>query len=410
MSFLFTGKVPASKSLLNRALILKSFCEQINIIGSSHCDDVLLTQKALKDFLENKKQFYCGSAGTLFRFLSLRVSRKPGVYYLKADKQLLDRPAKELIRLLSQLSCQAYLDDQGLHINSKGWKLMGDGIHISAKQSSQFISAFLLSAWNLNFPCYLSLGENIFSKSYLKMTMDLCLQMGMQLNYKDQSPYEIFIPKNQKITKNFINIESDASSAFTLAALAAVNGSIKITDFPISSKQGDIIFVKYLKDIGVDIFMDIDSQVLSVKESVIFKTPFSGHPINLKNNLGFDLSLKSTPDLFPVLASLACLLTAESIFLDTSHIAYKESNRLVEIKNLLNLLGREVQIQNNSFLIKSWNKNTASPALNKEIFFDTKEDHRLVMAAYTLMAAGFKIKCSNTACLSKSFPELNVNF
>lgn len=416
MKFSFVGEVPSSKSLLNRALILKSFDNNLLINGFSNCDDVLLMRKALKGFSEGETEFFCGSAGTVLRFLALRVSKKPGKYYLKADTQLLKRPHSELIKLLSQLSCQAFFDEKGLQLTSLGWNLMGDSISISAKQSSQFISAFLLSAWNLNFPCYISLGDNLFSESYLQMTIKLCQGQGMNIQYNKQKPYEIYIPKNQSLNLTPIIAEPDMSSIFVLAAIASVVGSIQVTDFPINSIQGDVFFINYLKEIGANIEiknLDTSTSILRVKESSVFKTNFSGHVFGKQDKKGFHASLKNTPDLFPALAALACLLTGESVFKDTSHIAYKESNRLVEMKKLLNLLGRETELKENSFIVKAWTYAGASPAWKKRVSFDTKDDHRLVMAAYVLKSAGFNIKCSNEDAVSKSFPEflsLTKNF
>lgn len=408
MKFSFVGEIPSSKSLLNRALILQSFDKHLLINGFSSCDDVLLMKKALQDFSQGVTEFDCGCAGTVLRFLALRVSKKPGTYYLKANPQLLKRPHNELIKLLSQLSCQAVFDKKGLKITSSGWNLMGDGLPISAKQSSQFVSAFLLSAWNLDAPCCISLEDNLFSESYLQMTIHLCQEQGMNITYNKKKPYEIYIPKNQKLNAKPITTEPDMSSAFALAAIASVAGYMQVTRFPIESLQGDFFFINFLKEIGVNIDIktsDTGASILWVKESSVFNTNFSGHLFTKQPAKGFSVSLKSTPDLFPVLAALSCLLTGESVFQDTSHIAYKESNRLVEIKKLLNALGRETELKENAFIVKAWTYTGASPVLEKPITFDTKEDHRLVMAAYVLKAAGFNIKCSNEAAVSKSFPE-----
>lgn len=409
MSFSFEGSLPSSKSLLNRALILQSFNPEIVIESFSQCDDVVLMQKALKDFSEGLSQFDCGSAGTVLRFLALRVSRKPGTYYLRAKGQLLKRPQTELIKTLSQLSCQAIFDKKGLHIVSSGWAALGDGFHISAQKSSQFASAFLLSAWNLNFSCCVSLGDDLFSESYLKMTIALCRAQGMDIDYTQKSPYEIYVTKNQNLKPSKIIVEPDMTSASAIAAIAAVGGVIKLRGFPVKSIQGDVAFLNILQELGAEVeFSNLNSKmgVLSVRESSIFKTSFSGHfPDSQKVIKGFNLCLKNTPDLFPVLAALAGLLSAESIFYNISHIAYKESNRLLEMKQLLNLLGREVVLEKNTFTIKALMHKHPSDALSQEIYFDTKEDHRLVMAAYVLKASGFKIKCSSEACVSKSFPE-----
>ncbi len=55
------------------------------------------------------------------------------------------------------------------------------------------------------------------------------------------------VPKGQKLSAESIAIESDMSSAFALAAMAAVSGRATFADFPLSSLQPDALFVSILK-------------------------------------------------------------------------------------------------------------------------------------------------------------------
>ena len=80
MSFYFLGQGPLSKSLLNRALIVKSWFPEFNIEGSSDCDDIKIMESAIHS-LDSKKEFDCGLSGTAFRFLVLRLSRKKGNFF-----------------------------------------------------------------------------------------------------------------------------------------------------------------------------------------------------------------------------------------------------------------------------------------------------------------------------------------
>ena len=106
LEFNFVGKVSASKSIFNRLLIIKSFYQDFEILGDSKADDVNLMLKAVAQIKEgDNKIFECGHAGTVLRFLALRLSRKEGEFTLKGSKRLFSRPQKELLKILNQLGC-----------------------------------------------------------------------------------------------------------------------------------------------------------------------------------------------------------------------------------------------------------------------------------------------------------------
>src|SRR6185437_12816288 len=86
--------------------------------------------------------------------------------------------------------------------------------------------------------------------------------------------------------------EPDLSSAFAVAAIAAVGGRAEIQDFPKRSLQPDSIFVKVLSDMGAK--LRHESGTLIVEKSKLMR--------------GIDVDLTNCPDLFPVLAVL-CALT-----------------------------------------------------------------------------------------------------
>ena len=119
--FSFIGRIPPSKSLFNRALIVQSFYPDFKIIGESHADDVTLMQTGLKSLAKNEL-VDCGEAGTVLRFLSLRAARQEGVHVLTGSDRLFSRPQDELLKILRQLGCQAEFRGSKLHIESWGWR------------------------------------------------------------------------------------------------------------------------------------------------------------------------------------------------------------------------------------------------------------------------------------------------
>src|ERR1700722_19543828 len=97
MSFL--GPIPASKSLLNRALIIRDYFPSLRLRGDSDCEDVRHMRTALQA-LAVGQPIDCGDGGTVLRFLALRASRLPGEHRLTGSPRLFSRPQEELARIL----------------------------------------------------------------------------------------------------------------------------------------------------------------------------------------------------------------------------------------------------------------------------------------------------------------------
>lgn len=378
--FRYVGQVPASKSLLNRALIVQSFFPQLHIKGDSHADDVMKMRLGLQQLAEGQP-INCGDAGTVFRFLALRAARISGKHRLLGTKRLLQRPQTELIKILGQLGCAATLTDSHLDIQSWGWKMVGDALHVPMDRSSQFASAVILSAWQLPFEVLLLLGPSAVSNAYLDMTMNLVSQLGMVWS---RDGGELRIPVGQQITQAEYQSEPDMSSAFALAAAAAVAGRISLTGMPEKTVQPDGRFVNLLRDMGVPVLWQKGR--LEVQNAEVLK------PLTV--------SLNDTPDLFPVLAALCALAPGSSHLTGAQHLIHKESNRLEKTAELLRLCGREVKVLSDGLQITGHRAVRGSPPVT----FNPDHDHRMAMAAATLKLAGEPIDILHPEVVSKSFP------
>lgn len=345
-------KLEASKSLLLRYLIIQSYArETLQIIGDSSCDDVIKMKEALNDFPKNKK-LDCGSAGAVLRFLTLRCSREAGEFQLTGTKRLLERPNAPLFQILGQLGVN-------------GWQEPSSPIHIDCHESSQFASALLLNAWELPFPLRFELSEARVSDGYWRMTLFCVRECGMEVLEGTNNDY--LVPANQKVRVHSVVVESDASSAFALACVAAVSGEVKIPDFPKNSLQPDAIFPEILKAMNVPIAWENGNNLVVGKSKEL-------RPISI--------NLQNTPDLYPGLAVLAFFAKGKSQFDGIGHLAGKESNRIAKVAELL-----ERMKQGAPFV------------------FDPAEDHRLAMAAAVAKAGGIPVTILHPEVVAKSFPN-----
>lgn len=396
--FKFHGRLPSSKSLWNRALILQSFAPQgFEIFGHSASKDIDLLQRALTDFKNGTTQFFCGDGGTTFRFLVLRLSRESGTFEVSGSQRLFSRPQGPLKDILDQLGVESEWGPQKVILNSKGWKKTG-GLEIRGSESSQFASGLLLAGCKLSRSLTFTVEKEIAEYQYFQMTLDFMKEMGIAVERKGN---QILLPSESCVQKSKYAVEPDMSSAFPLACLGVLNGSCGFDDFPKTSLQPDFRFVSLLKDMGAQI---------SWRDSCLF--------IEKAQRLKpLQVDLLQTPDLFPVLVSTLALCEGSSTLTGLDRLQYKESHRAQKMVDLLKTIGFQCHYENHRFTLEgvsdfgSLNKRGTTPAATSSpkdtasgrFIFECDEDHRLAMAASILQWQGFPLEIQNPQVVEKSF-------
>ena len=388
--FKFTGELSASKSWMNRALILQSWNPSIVIQGQSSADDVISLLRSLQALKNTETLFDAGHGGTTFRFLAIRLSRETGRFFIKASPALLKRPQQDLVGFLESVGVKAYLKADGLEIQSEGWKNSGLSVPVNTENSSQFISAVLLSCLDLKHKTVFQLSKNIISESYLHMTLALMRQVGVNLAVNSSvnssvNQSTIVVPAGLKAQTVTLKAEPDISSAFSLICSAVVDGLIKIPNWNSQSTQPDIVFLKIFEQ------MKIQFQVVGSQFSIAKQSEF----------IGTEFDLGHSPDLFPVLCALASFAKSPSKFYGAPQLKYKESDRLAKTSELLKLCGVKHQLLDDGMTIDP----SGLQKPTQEFAFDPADDHRLAMAAALFKLHSFPIKILNPQVVQKSYPE-----
>lgn len=389
MKFHFKGIIPASKSIMNRALICSSYSQNLKIEGSSNCDDVVKMVHAIHQLknepLNLSHEFDCGAAGTVLRFLALRLSRIPGKHILKGSERLFQRPQQDLLDLLSKLGVLYDLSKDRMILHSEGWKNLFQPLEVHRNVSSQFASGILLNAWNLNQDLNLKMIGSPMSEGYLQMTIQLVKALGMKLTFSEN---KLVIPAKSQVEVNSYQAESDLSSLFAVAAFSVLNGEAQFEKFPYPSLQPDIEFLDFFKRMEIPFLLNENEQVLKIFPVKHFK--------------GLDANLNSCPDLFPVLAVLCAFASTPSKLFGAPQLIHKESNRIAKIADLLNAIDVENTPLTDGMIIQPAKKSKP----NAQPFeYDTDHDHRLAFAASLILSQGFPIKIKHPEVVNKSFPE-----
>jgi 3-phosphoshikimate 1-carboxyvinyltransferase len=386
--FYFRGRIPSSKSILNRLLVLRFFEPGLEIIGGdSEADDVMKMKGALAQ-LKAGEIADCGAAGTTLRFLALLASRYPGTHKLKGSARLFARPQSEITRLLQQLGCKVDWESELLTITGQGWVIPEAGVRIDRAISSQFASALILSAWGLNSPLQVFFEGDFVSEGYFDMTLQLVKRCGMnwELSADKRS---LTIPAGEMVNTRKIEAESDLSSAFAIAAFAALSGEALFEAWPESSLQPDRVFADILREMGCGVEHNSSSKIFKIQK------PSSGR---LK---AITKDLRDCPDLFPVLAILCGFAEGSSTLFGAPHLVHKESSRIEKSLELLRLIGVQARAIEGGLEIQG-----REATMNEKPFeFDPADDHRLAMAAAVARAAGASPQILHPEVVNKSFPE-----
>ena len=387
-----TIKLPASKSISNRALIIYALSGG-NIIPDniSDCDDTKVIIDALKhmpDVIDIK------AAGTAMRFMTAYLSTTKGEHTITGTERMKHRPIKVLVDALRYLGAEiTYEDKEGyppLHI--KGKTLEGGHLEVPGNVSSQYISALILIGPALTKGLELKLTDEIVSRPYIDLTLWTMREFGADAEWTDVDTITIK-PKPYGNFKYFVENDWSASSYwYEIMALSSDRESkISLEGLMDGSKQGDSV-VRYI------------FSLLGVK--TIFETKQEGIPttVTLKRNIcklqRLDYDFINSPDLAQTFVVCCALMGIKFHFTGLASLKIKETDRIEALKQELLKLGYVIKDKNDSELI--WDGETCEPSFEP---IDTYEDHRMAMAFAPVAMKFPEIRINDPEVVTKSYPH-----
>lgn len=375
--------ITGSKSESNRLLLLQALYPSIDIKNLSNSDDSQLMQKALKS---SDRIIDIHHAGTAMRFLTAFYStQKNREVELTGSKRMKERPIAILVDALRQIGADiSYKENEGFPpLIIKGKQLTGNKVILKANVSSQYISALLLIAPKLENGLKLTLEGTITSIPYIKMTLNLLSQIGVESSFKD-NVITVKPLLNIKENKNLV-VESDWSSAsyfYSIIALSDIGTSVTISSYKKESLQGDSVLAQIYKTFGVSTEFNNNSVTISkTSEAKSIK----------------ELNLQEAPDIAQTITVTAFGLGLSCYLTGLHTLKIKETDRLVALKTEIEKLGGNVIITNDSLILE------ASNSIIKNIEIDTYNDHRMAMA-FAPLALKTDIIIKDYKVVSKSYP------
>ncbi len=407
-------RVPGSKSITNRALVLAALAgTQAELDSEASYNSVLtgaLKSEDTEVMVESLKRLgvhvscrwesaqvgvaatagrwpkdsadlYVANSGTTMRFLTAMVSLRPGKYRLDGVARMRERPIQDLLAALQQLGVDAKSEGGNgcppVIVETNGIK--GGRVQIKGNVSSQFLSGLLMAAPLATGETIIEVEGTLVSQPYVTMTVEMIRQFGAKID-KDGSQ-RFVIPGNQHYKPQTYAIEPDASAASYFAAAAAITGGeIAIPDLKTPGLQGDVRFLDVLEQMG--------SRVIRNVEDVVVK----GDRLR-----GVDVDMNDISDTVMTLAAVACFAEGPTTIRNVGHIRHKETDRITALATEIRRLGGTVEERDDGL--------TITPSHLEGADVETYEDHRMAMslALVGLRIPGVFIK--NPGCVAKTYPE-----
>ncbi|KAJ8601212.1 hypothetical protein CTAYLR_003277 [Chrysophaeum taylorii] len=416
-------RLPGSKSLSNRALLIAALCEGEtlveNLLASDDTERMLEALAALGVGLERRDEgrsvlvrssgvlssyseltLMLGNAGTAMRPLAAVLAACEGSFVLDGTPRMRERPIEDLVNALGQLGCDVecaqnppYGGCPPVSIEGAKGRVDGGECRISGKTSSQFLSALLLASPLLaaTEDVVVHIVDDLISAPYVVLTIDLMRRFGVEVDY-DDTFRQFRVRAGQRYDSRArlggtYFVEGDASSAsYFLAAAAMTGGPITVVGCGSESTQGDVRFAEVLAQMGAT----VDMQPTNITVSRDPASPLEG----------VDVDCLDIPDAAMTLASVALVARGDTTIRNVASWRVKETERMKAIVAETTKLGATVFEGDDYCVITPPPDNT--PLSN--VVIETYDDHRIAMTFALAACAGVPVTILDPKCTSKTFP------
>jgi len=407
-----TVRVPGSKSLTNRYLVLAALATSRNVVRHPLISrDTTLMRAALEQlgvrftasddnskWLIDPPAHLCsglaidaGLAGTVMRFVPPLAALTRGEITFDGDEAARTRPMGPLVHALRDLGIRV---DSESHTepDTKTEPTLPLTVHgtgsvdqheafIDASASSQFVSALLLAGARFTHGLTLRhTGQGLPSRPHIEMTLHTLAQVGVTASEIEPAVWRV---EPGPIAGFDVSVEPDLSSAAPFLALAAVSGgTITVPSWPTSTTQAGDAMRGVLTQMGAD----------------ITHTPgglqITGPPPGSLR--GIDIDLHDVGELTPVIAAVAATASSPSRLRGVSHLRGHETDRLAALEAELSRMGAHVRQHDDGLSIE--------PAALHGAELQTYGDHRMAMAAAVLGASVPGVSVVDVATTAKTYP------
>ncbi|MGH6624031.1 MAG: 3-phosphoshikimate 1-carboxyvinyltransferase, partial [Burkholderiaceae bacterium] len=400
-------RLPGSKSISNRALLLSALAEgSTTLIDLLDADDTRVMRSALSNlgvvmraidgalivdgcggrWPTRRGDLFLGNAGTAFRSLTAALAFSGGQYRLDGVARMRERPIGDLVDSLNALGARIRYEGAAGYpplVIDQATALATDEVEIRGAVSSQFLSGLLMAAPQIAPVAGLRIrvaGE-LISQPYVAMTLALMERFGVKVVREGS---EFCVPRTGYRSPGQLTVEGDASSASYFLALGAIaGGPVRVEGIGRDSVQGDIRFADALAAMGAHI---------EVGENHV--EAFA--PIGRLHGLDFDAT--AIPDAAMTLAIVALFADGPTTLRGIGSWRVKETDRIAAMATEMRKLGALADEG------QDWLRVTP-PREWREAEIDTYDDHRIAMCFSLAAVGGLPVHVRDPRCVAKTFPN-----
>ena len=372
-------RLNASKSLLIRELTARFlYGGELSPICSDDSEDVRVMRRcldAVRKGMDSSEPVVvdAGDCGAAFRFLMALLAVTEGEWLLTGTPRLLERPVIPLVTALRSIGGFVEPAPNGWHIVGK--PLHAETLAVDCSLSSQFASALLLIGPKIGLKELTTLPAVPPSAPYIALTRRVL---------------------DGVLSGTPLRREADWSTAafwYAFVRLSPDVDSLLLRDLRLDSQQGDFVISQIFSKLWVS---------SKQKDEGVFIEKTG----DLNHNFKFNLDLKNTPDLAPVLAVTAAMLGVQCTLTGLENLNLKESRRLDVLAQELAPFAN-VSVEDGTLQIDGGKSLSFPPSA--PLLIDTHGDHRMVMA-FSLLSFKYDVQLSDIECVKKSYPEFENYF
>ena len=401
-----TVRLPGSKSISNRALLLAALAEGTTTLTRLlDADDTRVMIEALRAlgvtverdgetarvagcagrFPARRADLFVGNAGTVARSLTAALAFAGGHYRLDGVARMRERPIGDLVTALNALGARIAFEGATGYppLRIEPAPAMWDvEAAIRGDVSSQFVSGLLMAAPLAAPPSGLRvrIEGGLISQPYVAMTVAMMRRFGVEVT-RDGDGFHV--PRSGYRSPGQLAVEGDASGASYFLALGMLaGGPVRVEGVGRDSLQGDVAFADLLAAMGARIDSGSDWLEASAGEAVA----------------AVDWDCTAIPDAAMTAAVAAAFARGRTTLHGIGSWRVKETDRIAAMATELRKLGADVQAGEDFIAV-------AGPATLREATIDTYDDHRMAMCFALAAAAGVPVHIRGPRCVSKTFPR-----
>jgi 3-phosphoshikimate 1-carboxyvinyltransferase len=402
-------RLPASKSITNRALVLAALSDGPSAIANPlRARDTVLAADALRalgtEIIESRTGWRVtpgqpapgsavsvdvGNAGTVMRFLPGLAALTSAVVSFDGDERARQRPVGPILFALRQVG--ADIEDGGraavpFTVRGRG-AVRGGTVTLDASGSSQLVSGLLLAAPRFDEGIEVRHeGPPVPSAPHVAMTVRMLRAAGASVEELGSGRSGAWRVRPGRLDLGAVTVEPDLSNAGPfLAAALVTGGTVTIGGWPRDSLQAAGQILDVLTRMGARCEAGADG--LTVR---------GGGRVH-----GITADLRDVNELTPVLTAAAAVADSPSVFTGLAHTRTHETDRLAALAKEINALGGDITELPDGLAIRP--RPLRAGAAGEP--FGSHDDHRMVMAAAVLGLVVPGVRVAGADTVAKTFPD-----